>query len=180
MKNFLIAALVAGLLGCSAMPPAAAPETTPLGVTGDYTHEASKFVFPADNAGFHRVSLVQRGPDATRITAGYSGGTPRCLTVVTLYLDPAAPGERVDDAFARASGAALRAHPSAILEGKDERNSEAYPGKRAIFIDGDKRVEVGLLRVKNAWDVAHRAVYPVQCAAEVRELLGNFLPGWPR
>jgi len=180
MKKILMYALVAGLLGCNAMPRAPAPDVTPLQVTGDYVHEGTKFVFPADNAGFHRVSLVQRGQDASRITAGYSGGPAQCLTVVTLYIDPVAAGERVEDTFARASADALRAHPSAILETEEERNDTTYPGKRAIFVDGDKRVEVGMLRVKGEWDVTHRAVYPVQCAAQARDLLANFLPGWPR
>ena len=179
--KLFFAACIAALSGCNATPGVApAPDVTPLEAAGDYVHPASGFVFPADNAGFHRVSLYRRGTDASRITAGYAGGPPRCLTAVTMFIDPVTPGEDTDQAFARARAETLKSRPSATLESEDSRDDATFPGRRAIFVDGDRRVEVGLLRAKGEWDVTHRAVYPVQCAAEVRDRLGNFLPGWRR
>src|ERR1700741_2228619 len=116
--RLLVALLVAGLPGCATTSPRApvmAPDMTRLEVEGDYRHEPSHMLFPADYGAFHRVSLYQRGDNA-HIVAGYAGGPPRCLTVVTFFVDPVAPGENADVAFARARGETLAAHRGAVLE----------------------------------------------------------------
>lgn len=177
MNKLIIAACVAALAACSAAPRVApAPDLVPLDVTGEYRHEPSHMIFPGAYGAFHRVSLYQRGADNTRITAGYVGGPPRCLTAVTLFLDRAAAGEDIDAAFARARAETLRAHPSAVLEAKDAEVDS--PWRRATFIDGDRRVELGMRRMRG-WDITDRSVYPLQCSGEVRESLRQFLP-WER
>jgi len=170
----LLATLVAGLVGCAA-PATRAPELTPIEATGEYRHEPSHMIFPDNYGIFRRVSLSQRG-DSTHVVAGYAGGSPSCLAAVTFFVDPVVPGESVGTAFARASGATLRAHPSAILESEDI--DAQSPWQRAIYVDGDRRVEVGLRR-QGQYDVVDRTVYPVRCIDELRPKLAEFLP-WQR
>ena len=172
--RLLLATLVAGSLGCAA-PATRAPQLTPIGATGEYRHEPSHMLFPDNYGIFRRVSLGQRG-DNTHIVAGYVGGSPRCLAAVTFFVDPVVAGESVTSAFARASGETLRAHPSAILESEDI--DPKSPWQRAIYVDGDRRVELGLRR-QGPYDVVDRAVYPVQCIDELGPKLTEFLP-WKR
>lgn len=174
--HFFFAAGLAALAGCAATAPAGpASELTPLDIQGEYRHEPSHLLFPADYGAFHRVSLSQRG-DNTHIVAGYAGGPPRCLTAVTFFVDPVVAGESADAAFARARVETLRAHGSAILE--SEVLDPESPWKRAIYVDRDRRVELGLRRMGKI-DVVDRAVYPAVCAQEMRQSLAEFLP-WQR
>jgi len=167
-------AFAAGLLGCAA-PATRAPEVTPIEAAGEYRHEPSHMLFPDNYGIFHRVSLSQRG-DNTHVIAGYAGGPPSCLAAVTFFVDPVVPGESVVAAFARARGETLRAHPAAILESEDL--DPQSPWQRAIYVDGEKRVELGLRR-QGQYDVVDRTVYPVQCIDELRPKLAEFLP-WKR
>jgi hypothetical protein len=172
--RLLLATLVAGLLGCAA-PATRMSELTPIEATGEYRHEPSHMLFPDNYGIFRRVSLSQRG-DNTHIVAGYAGGSPSCLAVVTFFVDPVAAGESTPTTFARASGETLRAHPSAILESEDI--DPQSPWQRAIYVDGDKRVELGLRR-QGRYDVVDRTVYPVRCIDELGPKLTEFLP-WKR
>lgn len=174
MKKILMCALAAGLLGCAA-PATPTPEVTPIEAAGEYRHEPSHMLFPDTYGIFRRVSLNQRG-DNTHVVAGYVGGSPSCLAAVTFFVDPVVPGESVGAAFARASGETLRAHPSAILESEDIDPDS--PWQRAIYVEGDKRVELGLRR-QGRYDVVDRTVYPARCIEELRPKLAEFLP-WQR
>ena len=176
MKKLLAAACIAALSGCAAAPRVAlSPDLAPIEATGEYRHEPSHMLFPAEYGAFHRVSLYQRG-DNNHIVAGYAGGTPQCLSVVTFFVDPVVPGESADAAFARARVDTVRAHPAAIVESEDL--DPASPWKRAIYVDGDRRVELGLRRMGQV-DVVDRAVYPSRCVGEMRASLAEFLP-WKR
>ena len=176
MNKLLAAACIAAVSGCAAPARVAlSPDLVPIEAPGEYRHEPSHLLFPADYGAFHRVSLYRRGDD-NHIVAGYAGGPPRCLSAVTFFVDPVVPGESADTAFARARGETLKAHPAAVVE--SEVLDPESPWKRAIYVDGDRRVELGLRRMGKI-DVVDRAVYPARCVDEMRASLAEFLP-WQR
>jgi len=183
-RQVLFAAWLALLQGCATEPAPQAgfarpPDLTPIEASGDYTHEPSHALVAEQYAGFRRVSIFRRGSDGQRLTVSYAGGTPECLTAITLFLDPADQPGSVDKAYANAKDEVTHAYASAVLEREEVRNDAGFTGSRAIFRIDEKRLEVGVVIAQKSWYVKHRVVFPAQCMDAVRESLNEFFPGWP-
>jgi hypothetical protein len=182
-RPIFLAAFLAILQGCANEPAqpssggARPPELTPVDVAGDYTHEASHALVPAQWGKFRRVSLFRRGPEGQRLTVSYGGGNSQCPVAITIFLDPAEQSGSVDKAFASARLEVTQAFPTAVLDHEDARNDSALVGKRAFFVIDDRRMEVGVVQNK-AWDVKHRVMYPTECEDVVRDDVNGFFPGW--
>jgi len=193
MNRFVLPVVAAALLlqACATPPTAPATavpaepalESTPIILPGDYSHEASHFRFPTAVAEFRRMTLVQRGTDGRRITAGYAGGPPECLTALTLWVDPASGAgdtEKLDAAYARAKAEVGQLHPEATLE-KDQSGDDAtMPHRRAAYLDRDRRVDVVLFLVDHDWLLKYRVVYPARCVDDVDARLKRFFDAWRR
>jgi hypothetical protein len=185
MKKHLLVATLLALHGCATeIPPPAPsgpsvrpPDVTPIEATGPYTHEPSHAVIPAEVGSFRRVSLFRRGADGQRLTAGYAGGTPQCLVAITLFLDPAEETGSVDKVYARAKADVMEAFPSARFEREESRSTPDTPGRRALFLIDERRLEVGVSQART-WDVKHRAIFPAKCSEEAGKYLSEFFPGW--
>jgi hypothetical protein len=181
---FVSAALL--LQACATTPtsPAEPPlEATPITWPGDYSHEVSHFRFPAAVGEFRRLTLVQRGTDGMRITAGYAGGPPECLTALTLWVDPASgasDAEKLDAAFARAKAEVGRLHPAAALEREQSGNEAALPHRRAAYVDADRRVGLVVFLVDHDWLLKYRLVYPARCVDDVDARIKRFFDAWRR
>jgi hypothetical protein len=184
-RQLLFAAFLAALQGCATVGPpqpstgARPPELVPIDVAGDYMHEPSHAVVPAEYAGFRRFSLFRRGPEGKRLTASFSGGSGPCPVAVTLFLDPAEQRGSVDKAYASARQEVTQAYPSAVLE-REETSTDATPiRKRAFFLIDERRMEVGVVQ-NGTWDVKHRIIFPAACTEVVRPQINAFFPGWQR
>jgi hypothetical protein len=185
-RAFLSLAAALLMQACATAPPAAPeppPEVTPITWPGDYSHEVSHFRFPAAVAEFRRVTLVQRGKEGTRITAGYAGGPPECLAALTLWVDPASGAtatERLDAAFTRAKAELIQHHPAAALEKEQAGNDEPLPHRRADYLDGDRRVDLAAFLVDHDWVLRYQVVYPARCVDEVDARIKRFFDAWRR
>ena len=188
LLSFVAAALL--LQACATAPTTPTPfpaepalEAIPITWPGDYSHEASHFRFPTAVAEFKRMTLVQRGKDAMRITAGYVGGPPECLAALTLWVDPASGAsdtERLDAAFARAKAEAGRLHPGAALEKEQSGNEPPLPHRRAAYLDQDRRVDLVVFLVDHDWLLKYRVVYPARCVDDVDARIQRFFDAWRR
>jgi hypothetical protein len=172
---------------CATAPPPAASgpplEVTPITWPGDYSHEVSHFRFPAAVAEFRRMTLVQRGKEGRRITAGYAGGPPECLAALTLWVDPASgasDAERLDAAFMRARAEVGELHPGAALEKEQAGNDPPLPFRRAAYVDADRRVDEVAFLVDHDWVLRYRVVYPARCVDEVDARIKRFFDAWRR
>jgi hypothetical protein len=158
-------------------------EVTPITWSGDYSHEVSRFRFPAEVAEFRRVTLAQRGKDGKRVIAGYVGGPPECLTALTLWVDPASGAsdtEKLDAAFARAKADVGRLHPAAALEREQAGNEAPLPHRRADYLDADRRVDLVIFLVDRDWLLKYRVVYPARCVDDVDARIKRFFDSWRR
>jgi hypothetical protein len=169
----------------SAPPRVAEPplEATPITWPGDYSHEVSRFRFPAAVAEFKRMTLMQRGKDGRRITAGYVGGPAECLAALTLWVDPASgasDAEKLDTAFARAKAEMVESHPGAALEKEQSSNDAPLPHRRAAYEVADRRFDLVAFLVEGEWLLQYRVVYPARCVDEVDERIKRFFDAWRR
>ena len=189
MNRPLFSCVAAALLlqACAAAPPRAAtdlpPEATPIEWPGDYSHAPSRFRFPAAVAEFRRMTLVQRGTDGLRITAGYAGGPPECLAALTLRVDPASGASdagKLDAAFARAKAELAESHPGAALKKEQSGDDAPLPHRRAAYEDADRRFDLVAFLVEGEWLLQYRVVYPARCVDEVDERLKRFFDAWRR
>lgn len=189
MNRDLLSIAAAALLvqACATAPPPAAAEppleVTPITWPGDYSHEVSRFRFPAAVAEFRRVSLLQRGKDGRRITAGYAGGPPECLAALTLWVDPASgasDAEKLDTAFARAKAELAESHPGASLEKEQSGNDAPLPHRRASYELADRRFDLVAFLVDGEWLLRYRVVYPARCVDEVDARIKRFFDAWRR
>ena len=183
------------LAGCASAPQPVALAPAQIETPGDYTHVASGFRFPAELADFRRVSLVQRDSVGRSVTAGYAGGSPRCLTAITFWIDPIesppatgeapellqmADGKRLDEAFSHATREVLDAHASAMLESTESGVLDEMPGRRALYRVDDRRLEIVVLVAKHAWYLKYRVMFPANCAEEASPRITEFFNAWRR
>lgn len=182
---FLVLALL--LYACAAVPPRSAEpplENIPIAWPGDYSHAPSRFNFPAAVAEFRRLTLVQRGADGLRITAGYTAGPPECLVALTLWVDPASgaasDAEKLDAAFASVKAEVGELHPGAALEKEQSGNDAPLPHRRADFLVEGVRLDAVVFLVEHDWLLKYRVVYPARCTEEADQKVKRFFDAWRR
>jgi hypothetical protein len=178
MKKFLPALAVA-LAACSAPAPPARPPAglSPIDAPGDYVHEPSRFQFPAQLAGFRRITLARRGDDGRRVTAGYAGGPPECLVAMTFWIDPAEGA--LPEAFAQAEGDVMHAYPGAVRESEESQHTAQLPGRRAVYRIDTRQLELVVFAV-DGWHLKYRVMYPAACAQQAARQSGAFFDAWRR
>jgi hypothetical protein len=167
LRIFVAAALLA-LHGCAA-GPGARSDLEPVEVAGDYRHEPSGFVFPAQIEDFRRISIFRRGTDAQRVIVGYAGGPPACLAAVTLFVSPALP--TIDESYARAAAEVREAYPNATLQ-REERHPKLQ-SRFADYVIDDRRLQLVVEEQKPGWLFSYRVMFPKSCV-ETPIFLGGF------
>ena len=185
--TFLVAVFAFALAGCASTPPGQ--------ITGDYVHAPSGFRFPEQIASFKRASLVPHDAAGRSVTAGYAGGSARCLTAITFWIDPIesppaadqarellqmAEGKLLDPAFSSATREVLDAHPAAILESMESGLLDEMPARRAIYRIDYRRLEIVVLIARHAWYLKYRVMFPADCAAEASPPVTEFFEAWRR
>ena len=156
------------------------PRTT--AITGGYTHAPSRYAFPTEVGGARRATLLQRGDDGTRITAGYGTGTSECPVGITLWLDPAPAGQSaqaLEEAFERAKRAEHEAYPDAGLVLQDAKETPPI-GRRAIFLAPESGTMTDLVvwLIEDGWFVTYRSVQPERCIDDARKAGREFYQAW--
>jgi hypothetical protein len=178
MKKLLLALAVA-LAGCSTLPPPPTPANTifPIDTQGDYTHEPSHFQFPAQLAGFRRITLGRRGDEGQSLSAGYAGGPPECLVAMTFWVDPAPnsmPGTLgLPEAFAEGEREVMHAYPAAVKESEESQDNPQRPGRRAVYRIDVRQLELIVFAV-DGWFLKYRVMYPAACAQQAARQAGGF------
>jgi hypothetical protein len=173
------------------------------GAGGDLVHAASGMVFPAECAGFGRVSTHLFDLRGLEVSAGYDLVSATCPAAVTVYVYPSpamlevVSGEeavahdrdlKAQEVFRKAEADIFRAHPGARLLGESEEAPPAagFAGRgrtaRFTFVDdlGANRGPVESLLcvhcyVGGYWTVVYRATWPLGSPGEprVREFMGR-------
>ncbi|HUQ26969.1 MAG TPA: hypothetical protein VM051_00160 [Usitatibacter sp.] len=186
MKITLLTAVsMCALAGCANVPSP----------SEEYSHPPSGFKFAPNIAGFKRVSLVPRDPDARAVTTGYSGGTSQCPAAITFWVDPVASppapgiaaellqmedGKRLDQEFSRATREVLDAYPAALLQSTQSGILDGMPARRAMYNIDDRRLEIVVLVARHAWYLRYRVMFPAPCADEASPLITQFFDEWRR
>ena len=168
------AAALLALHGCTHAPVVRSPDLVPVEAAGDYTHAASGHVFPLRLGEFRRASLFRSASDPRRVTVGYAGGPPECLTAVTMFMVPG-PASAVEDEYARATAEVREAYSSAVLE--REARHPRLASRFADYLVEDRRLHVIVEEARPGWILKYRVMFPAKCR-EAPLGVGAFVTMW--
>ncbi len=201
MKIIRMLALVAliPLQGCPVYKLNKLPESSPLqhpiaiSVSGDFRHTQSKYQFPSENAGFQRSALIQYDNAGLHISAGYNGGSTQCPTALTIYVYPtprmsligASPevvrsldADWLDVAYLQSKQEISVAHQNALLQKEDSRTQDGVPGKKALYLIGDRSSELFVFVVDHTWYLKYRISYLAACTEKAHSAIQKFFSMW--
>jgi hypothetical protein len=171
--RIFIAAAALALHGCASEPhsPSKGPGLMPVDAAGEYVHLASGLVFPAQIDQYQRAALFRGTVNPQHLTAGYAGGSPECLTAITIFVDPASG--TIDEAYARATAEVREGFPAAVLEREDALPS--LPSRYADYLVDDRRLQLIVEQVKPGWVLTYRVIFPAKCRDNPIYVGGFFL-----
>ena len=170
-RLFLAAAVIA-LHGCASPPPhspSKGPGLVPVEASGDYVHQPSGLVFPAQLDQYRRMSLFRGSANTQHLTVGYAGGTAECLAAITMFIDPVSGS--IDEAYARATAEVQEAFGTAVLE--REASHPRLASRFADYLVEDRRLQLVVEETKPGWVLKYRVIFPAKCL-ETPMFVGGF------